>query len=368
MLVCQIEKRLGSFHLSIDLRVGDHVTALFGPSGSGKSLTLQAIAGLMTPDSGEIQVGGQTVYDSSRGINLPPQQRRTGYVFQNYALFPHLTVAENIGYGLHRLARAEREQRVAAAIASVRLKGLERRRPAQLSGGQQQRVALARALVTRPAVLLLDEPFAALDQSIRLELHGQLLDLLQELAVPTLLVTHQLEEAYALSRTIAVYEAGRIHQIGTREAVYGQPQARNVAAQVGFRNELAGIVTAVSAGQTVIDGQGFPILGPETPFQQGQRVVCTIRPEHVMLVRKEAPGRERGETVIPGRILHELVYGGDVMLHFRPDAAGEGESGADLQISLPTYVYDRMGLAAEKRWEVALRPEYIRVFAASEQR
>lgn len=364
MLFCQIEKRLNSFHLRIDLQVGNHVTALFGPSGSGKSLTMQAIAGLMTPDSGEIVIGDRTVYHSGKRINVPPRERQVGYVFQNYALFPHLTVAENIGYGLHRLARAEREQRVAEAVAAVRLTGLEKRRPPQLSGGQQQRVALARALVTRPAILLLDEPFAALDQSIRLDLHGQLLDLLRDLPVPTLLVTHQLEEAYALSQTIAVYEAGRILQIGPRDEVYGQPLSRNVAAQVGFRNEIAGIVTARQEGATFIQSPGFVLRGPDSPFAVGQPVVCTIRPEHVMLVRKEMAARERAESVIAGRVVEELVYGGDMVLRFRPDPFRDGEALADLQIVLPTYVYDRMGLATEKHWEVVLRPEYMRIFAA----
>lgn len=363
MLICQIDKRLGNFHLSIDLRVGDHVTALFGPSGSGKSLTLQAIAGLITPDSGRIQIGDRTVYDAAQGVNLPPQERRIGYVFQNYALFPHLTVAENIGYGLHRLGRADREQRIAEAIASVRLNGMERHRPGQLSGGQQQRVALARALVTRPEVLLLDEPFAALDRSIRLELHAQLAELLGELAVPTLLVTHELEEAYALCRSIAVYQSGRIVQMGSREGVYGRPQSAGVAVQMGFRNVLAGVVTETGDGFTRVQGPGFPILGPETPFRVGQPVLCTIRPEHVILVRKETPGRDRVEATVQGRVVEEMAYGSKIVLRFRPDSFGEKGLPTELQILLPAHVYDRLGVGAEKRWEVALRPEFIRIFA-----
>ncbi len=366
LLICQIEKRLGSFHLSIDLRVDDHVTALFGPSGSGKSLTMQAIAGLMTPDSGEIQIGDRTVYHAEKRINLPPQERRVGYLFQNYALFPHMTVAANIAYGLHRLPRDEREQRVADAIAAVRLTGLERRRPAQLSGGQQQRVALARALVTRPDILLLDEPFAALDQSIRQELHGQLMELLRELPVPTLLVTHQLEEAYALSRTIAVYQAGRILQVGPRDQVYGKPYSMGVAAQVGFTNEIPGVVIETGNGSTRIRACGLDLLAPETPFRVGQSVICAIRPEHVMLVRKDMDRSGRSGTVIPGRILDELMYGGDLVLRFRPEPTGSGEPVPDLRVVIPSYVYERLGMATEKRWEVALHPAYLLVFAAPE--
>lgn len=364
MLICHMEKQVGHFRLQVDLEAGNHVTALFGPSGSGKSLTLQAIAGLITPDRGRIEFGGRVVFDAAARVNVPPRQRRAGYVFQNYALFPHLTVAENIGYGLHRLPRAEREQRVAEAVAMVRLTGLERRRPGHLSGGQQQRVALARALVIRPEILLLDEPFAALDHATRLELHGQLLELLADLPVPTLLVTHQLEEAYALSRTIAVYEAGRIIQAGPREQVYGQPATLGTAGQVGFRNQIPGIVSAVRDGYTYVRGPGFSLVGPASACVPGQPVICAIRPQHVLLVRKDAPARDGGreETCLRGRIVEEIVYGGEVWLWFRPDPAGPDGPPPDLQIALPAHLYTRLGLAAEKRWEVVLRPEFLRLF------
>lgn len=363
VLICQIEKQLGSFHLKVDLQVGPHVTALFGPSGSGKSLTMQAIAGLMTPDRGQIRFGDRTVYDSTARVNLPPQQRRVGYVFQDYALFPHLTVAENIGYGLHRLPRAERDQRVQEAIEAVQLTGLERRRPGHLSGGQRQRVALARALVTRPDVLLLDEPFAALDHSIRLDLHGQLLDLLRELAIPTLLVTHQLEEAYALSREIAVYQAGRILHVGPREEVYGRPRSVAAARFVGFRNMLSGVVEAIQDGYTRIQGPGFTLWGPQIPCAPGQAVTCGIRPEHIMLVRKDAAtgSREKVGTALSGNIVEEIAYGGNVLLLFRVDQPSSDGTPVEFQITLSTYVYDRLGIDREKRWEIVLPPDFIQV-------
>lgn len=362
MLTCQIAKRLGSFQLDIDLQVGPHVTALFGPSGSGKSLTLQAIAGLITPDRGQIAVGDRTLYDAARGINLPPQQRRVGYVFQNYALFPHLTVAQNIGYGLGRLPRPERRRRVAEALQAVRLDGLAERRPGQLSGGQQQRVGLARALVMRPDILLLDEPFAALDRAIRLDLHGQLLDLLRELAIPTLLVTHQLEEAYALSRSIAVYEAGRILCLGPRADVYNRPQSAAAARHLGFRNSLPGVVEAAGDAGTRVRAAGQILLGPPTALAPGQPVCCLIRPEHVLLVRPQAgAGQPDGALRLTGTIVQEISYGADIVLSFR--AAGPAAQPIELQISLLAHIYDRLGVAGQKDWEVALHPRFVHIVA-----
>ncbi|BAD39983.1 ABC transporter ATP-binding protein [Symbiobacterium thermophilum] len=357
MLTCRIEKRLGAFHLQVDLTAGPHITALFGPSGSGKSLTLQAIAGLVRPDRGVIRLNGRTLFDGEAGTNLPPQARRVGYVPQHYALFPHMTVLQNVAYGLHRLPRRERRERAAAAIAAVGLAGLESRRPGELSGGQQQRVALARALVTRPEVLLLDEPFAALDDATRRALHGELLAVLAEQQIPTLLVTHQLEEAYALSRTIAVYEAGRVVQLGPRTAVFQRPATLEAAAQMGFHNRLEGVVAAVDGEGARVRVGPHQLLAPAGDARPGERVVCAIRPEHVMLVRKDRPLRAPGDTVLAGEIVEEIDYGGDVLLLFRSDPPG-----VELQVSLPGYVYERLHVAEEKRWDVVLRRAYLRTY------
>ncbi|BDG60033.1 ABC transporter ATP-binding protein [Caldinitratiruptor microaerophilus] len=364
MLACRIAKDLGSFRLHVNLEVKDHVVALFGPSGSGKSMTLQCIAGLVTPDAGRIEIGGRVVFDSGTGVNLPPERRNVGYVFQNYALFPHMTVAGNVAYGLHRLPRQEREARVRQVLRAVRLEGLERRRPHELSGGQQQRVALARALVTRPAALLLDEPFAALDSIIRSRLHRELLELLQELPIPTLLVTHNLEEAYALSREIAVYEGGRVLQFGPRDEVYYRPASKPVARFVGVKNFLPGRVEEVTERYTRVAGPGgLTLWGPPGPFAPAQRVECCIRPEHVMLVRKEQAGEppRPGETRIPGAIVQEVVYGGHVNLLFEPCARAAGVRLPNLHITLPTYMYDRLAVGTVKQWTVALKAEFVHV-------
>lgn len=370
MLKFDLEKRLGDFRLHAGLEVKDHVVALFGPSGSGKSVTLQCLAGLVTPDRGRIEIGGRLIFERGGGanINLPPQSRRIGYVFQNYALFPHLTVTENIAFGLGRLPREQRNERVGEIIRTVRLQGLENRLPSQLSGGQQQRVALARALVTRPAALLLDEPFSALDSIIRGRLHRELLLLLRDLRIPTLLVTHDLSEAYALSREIAVYEAGRILQCGPRDEIYYRPNCKAAARFIGMKNFIPGRVAEATPGHTLVDGPGFALWGPSGPFTPGQDVQCCIRPEHVMLVRRErekAPPRA-GETRLSGTILEEVGYGSHVTLIFRPDVSRDGPPPM-LHIALPTFVYHRLGVSGRKNWTVAVKAEQVHILPVAGQ-
>jgi molybdate transport system ATP-binding protein len=208
-LSLHIERALGDFALDVRFEADGGVTALFGPSGAGKTLTLRAIAGLITPDAGRIVVAGRTLFDSSAGIDLAPRERRIGYLFQQYALFPHLTLAENVGYGLHRLPKPARADRIVALLELVGLEGFERRRPHELSGGLQQRGALARALAPEPDLLLLDEPFAAIDLGTRRRLRAELRRIQQATATPMLLVTHDPAEVRQLADTLVVFENGR---------------------------------------------------------------------------------------------------------------------------------------------------------------
>ncbi len=209
--------------------------SLLGPSGCGKTTTLRLIAGFDPPESGRVWLEGRDVTD------LPPQRRPVNTVFQNYALFPHLSVWENVAFGprARRLPSGEIRQRVAQALAVVQLEALARRRPHELSGGQQQRVALARALVNRPVALLLDEPLAALDPFLRRSVQGELKRIQRELALTVLMVTHDQEEALALSDRLAVMRAGRIEQVGTPRALYDAPTNRFVAEFLGRANLLA---------------------------------------------------------------------------------------------------------------------------------
>ena len=214
----QINKTLHAGERSFELDVGfvaaSQRVVLYGPSGSGKSLTLKAVAGLMTPDAGHIRLDGRTLFDSDQRINLPAQQRNVGYLFQDYALFPHLTVAQNIAFGLARgcfnLRRPGTHPAVQKWIAAFELLAIAGSYPAQISGGQRQRVALARALVSDPDILLLDEPFSALDQSLRQRMRRELAELQQRLQVPMLLITHDPSDVEALGDTVFEVEHGRI--------------------------------------------------------------------------------------------------------------------------------------------------------------
>ena len=231
MLAVAFEKRVGNFHLRPSFEADDEMVVLLGPSGSGKSLTLRAIAGLLTPDRGRIEVPDGVVFDSEHRVNLTPQRRNVGYVVQNLALFPHLSVAENIGFAIDAWPREERRQRVGELITMLGLDGLEARLPHQISGGQQQRVALGRALAAGPRILLLDEPFTALDAPIRNALRREVARLRRQLGLLALFVTHDLQEAYALADRIAVYDQGEVLQCGPREEVFGSPASvRDISA------------------------------------------------------------------------------------------------------------------------------------------
>src|SRR5881409_1377794 len=205
------------------------LTVLFGPSGSGKSTTLRCLAGLDRPERGTILFGDEIWSDAARGIFLPPQRRRIGYLFQDYALFPHLRVAQNIGYGLGKIAAPQRRQRIEEITALLGLAGLEDHYPRQLSGGQQQRVALARALVCRPRLLLLDEPLGALDLKLRKQMQLFLKRIQHDVGITFLYVTHDQEEAMTMSNRLAVMRHGRIEQLDVPERVYESPATEFVA-------------------------------------------------------------------------------------------------------------------------------------------
>jgi len=227
-LEVDIQLRAGAFDLEVHFGAREGITALFGPSGAGKSLTLRAIAGLARPHRGHIALGDRVLFEAGNGaptarVNLPPQERRVGLVFQEYALFPHLSVAENIDFGLRGGDRAEREGRVAALLDRVGLPGFERRSPGRLSGGERQRVALARALAPNPELLLLDEPFGALDHRIRQRLRLELAELQQATGVPMVLVTHHLRDVRVLAGSLVLLDAGRSIRSGPTNEVLAHP-------------------------------------------------------------------------------------------------------------------------------------------------
>jgi molybdate transport system ATP-binding protein len=231
-LSIKIVKQVNGFRLEADWRIENELAVLFGYSGAGKSLTLQLIAGFLKPDTGRIAANGEVLFDSQEGINLPPQRRSLGYVFQDLALFPHMTVRQNITYGATGLYRLARRQRLEEMLEVFHLEGLADKKPPEISGGQKQRVALARALIRRPQALLLDEPFSALDNPLRREMRRFLKQIHTELTIPVILVTHDLLEAATLADTIFIYHGGKIIQSGSPQEIISRPLTPEVAALV----------------------------------------------------------------------------------------------------------------------------------------
>ena len=232
-----IRKRLGSFTLDVKFSAENGITSLLGASGCGKSMTLKCIAGIEKPDEGRIELDGTVLFDSNQKINLPPQKRRVGYLFQNYALFPNMSVRQNILCGLNREKdRGAKERRLRDMLRMMQLEGLEDRKPAQLSGGQQQRAALARILVNDPQILLLDEPFSALDGHLRDSLKVEMRDLLERFGREVLMVTHDRNEAYNMSREIAVMDSGRLLTIKPTKALFADPGSVQAAILTGCKN------------------------------------------------------------------------------------------------------------------------------------
>jgi len=223
-----LKKKVNGFSLDVAWEMGNELAVLFGYSGAGKSITLQMIAGLMRPDEGFVRSGERVLFDSAKKILVSPQGRSFGYVFQDLALFPHMTVKENIRYGASGIAPGECDVRIGDILSAFRLEGLEAKMPSELSGGQQQRVAFARALIRRPDVLLLDEPFSALDNPLRIEMRQFLNDIRNTFAVPVVLVTHDIYEAYTMAETIIIYANGRVMQTGAPSEVFNNPANKEV--------------------------------------------------------------------------------------------------------------------------------------------
>jgi len=333
----------------LKIRKGEFLT-LLGPSGCGKTTLLNLIAGFLEADKGELFINGELV------TQVPPHQREIGIVFQNYALFPHMTVAQNIAYGLRtrRVPKVETADRVREALALVKLEGFAGRRPRQLSGGQQQRVALARALVIRPRVLLLDEPFSALDRNLRTAMQVELKEIQSRLGLTTVFVTHDQSEALSMSDRIAVMSRGRIRQIGTPPDIYDRPQSHFVSNFVGDANmfqatlkEKTGTLVQLDVGGTRLTLDTYQDELPEP----GQ-VTLFARPEQCHLTKAGQPG------TIPATVALSVYQGSYAEVHLDCLAAETGrvmqrvpaseapEEGTAVGIALPASgpaIYDLQG-------------------------
>jgi ABC-type Fe3+/spermidine/putrescine transport system ATPase subunit len=303
--------------LSLGIGKGE-ILALLGPSGSGKTTALRLIAGFEAPDRGSIQVEGQEV------TRLPPERRNFGMVFQHYALFPHLSVGENVAFGLSSIPRLERAQRVAEMLGLVDLADFEARRVGEISGGQQQRVALARALAPRPRVLLLDEPLSNLDPTLREKTRGELKRTVQRIGITTVLVTHEQEEAFHLGDRVAVLEGGNLHQVGTPDELYGRPATRFVATFVGRASTLAGVVET-DGRVRIKPGVSWTAESAQT-VEPGEPVDVVVRPEAL------AFGEGMQGRVMERRFAGPVAYfqvaldgGGEIEVLAEPAAAAVGD-------------------------------------------
>jgi molybdate transport system ATP-binding protein len=366
-------KRLPGFTLDVTWTAGDGVAVLFGPSGAGKSLTLQLLAGLLRPDRGRVVLDGQVLLDTAAGIHVPPQRRRVGYVFQGYALFPHLTVAENVGFGLRDRPREERRGRTTEVLERLGLAGLERRYPRELSGGQRQRVALGRALAVDPALLLLDEPLSALDLPLRRALRDELRQTLAAWDRAAVLVTHDFTEAYRLGDRIVVYEGGRVIQQAARTELLWQPASEAVARVMGLRNVLEGTVVKAAPDRIQLRWRGQVLEAVNSPTRSylpppDSPIAFFVRPEYVRLIRKD-----RGEAdpahhmnVMSGRVVGEADFGTTWTLYVRLDEPGPPAQGDfDVEVEVPRLVYEILEIERDRQWQFSIHRGSIQVLPAA---
>ncbi|MBI3523117.1 MAG: ABC transporter ATP-binding protein [Betaproteobacteria bacterium] len=367
---------------TLDCAPGE-LLALVGPSGSGKSTVLRCIAGLHLPAQGRVECGGASWLDRQRGIELPPQQRRVGMVFQNYSLLPHLSALDNVALALWQSAPGQREAEAREWLERVHLHGLERHFPAQLSGGQQQRVALARALArtmsttsapestagaSEPAALLLDEPFSAVDQVTRRKLQQELARLRRELPIPIVLVTHDLDEARMLADRMVLLHHGVSLQSGPPEEVMTRPANTTIARLVGLVNIFEGVVGELPPnGRLVLEWLGRRLEVADNPrpgFARGDKVLWAIPSEGILLHLPGHPSPNEGENPVTGSVADCIVLGPHTQIMFRPDGGAHDMS---LTFSAPTHVAQRNGIVSGAVISVTLLAGAIHLMPWSDQ-
>ena len=358
MIRADIQTTVGNFELAVDLAVDREITVLYGHSGAGKTLTLEAIAGLLTPREGRIELHDKVVFDSASGINVPPQRRNLGYLVQSYALFPHLTVAQNIAYGIGHLSRAERRARVEEIAGMFGLQDLLDRRPARISGGQAQRVALARALVRQPRVLLLDEPFAAVDSSIRRTLRRELRQLAQRLDLSVVMVTHDLTEAYNVGDRLAVIDHGRVLQAGPRDEVFHRPATARAAELLGVQNIVPGRIVGGDRDHVHVATALGMIAAQAESRPATDHVQLAIRAEQIILERPDRASTDR-ENRFRVTIIDEAAFGFSHTLVTRVDDAAP--AAPNLEIDVPAHPYQVLDVPARRDWSIHIPPEAVHV-------
>jgi molybdate transport system ATP-binding protein len=348
------------FTLDVDFAAPAGFTIVFGSSGAGKTTLLDCIVGLATPDIGSIRVGTRVLFDAHAGTNVPVPDRRVGYVFQDLALFPHLTVERNVGYGLDHLQRDEREQRISAILDALRIRELRLRHPREVSGGERQRVALARSLVTDPCVLLLDEPLAALDSPTK----GLILDDLRRWneahRIPILYVTHSREEVFALGERVLVLDRGRVLAQGTPHDVMNAPRQETIAQLAGFENIFDAVVTAAHEDRGTmtchLTGSKVELETPLMRTGEGSKMRIGIRAGDILLAT-QCPQGLSARNVLSGRIVSLIRR--DVLMVARVDV------GVEMEVHLTLAARDALGLTAGRDVWLVLKTHSCHLMSAA---
>ena len=338
------------FALELEFQAAVGVTVLFGPSGAGKTLTLDAIAGFVKPDAGRILLDDAILFDGASGVNLPPRKRDCGYVFQNYALFPHMTLRANLMFAADRLPRLERHRRVNEILERFHLKEVAGRRPHEVSGGEQQRCSIARALIGAPKLLLLDEPARGLDAPLREELYQVLRQVRSEFNLPILLVTHDLDECFTLGDEMLVLRGGRIVQSGPPRKVLDQPASVEVARLLGISNLFQAEIAALDPGRNTsrLRVRDFELNGLYFPGHlRGDQVWMCARAEE--LRAQPHNGSRPGANQVPARLLRVSEKAQAVRLEFADEIA----------VDVPREQYERQ--KDNKDWLVEFPPQALRV-------
>lgn len=356
MIQARITKRFppgpdsAGFSLEIDFQARAGITALFGPSGSGKTLTLDSIAGFSRPDAGRILLDDQILFDAAARVNLRPQKRNCGYVFQNYALFPHMTLRQNLMFAAERQPRLERHRRVNEMLDRFHLTDVSGRRPHEVSGGQKQRCSIARALIGSPRLLLLDEPARGLDAPLRAELYSLLLKIRADFGIPVLLVTHDLEECFELAEEMVIIREGRIVQSGPPRRILEQPATVEVARLVGVSNLFEAEITALDPGRNTsrLRFRNHELTGTYFPGRLlGDRVWLCVRAEELRVVSHNGSKPEVNQ--VPAKLLRVSEKPQSVRLEF----AG------DISVEISRQEFERQ--KDNKEWRVEFPPQALRV-------
>ena len=349
----------GPIPLDLSLRCGaGELLSLVGPSGSGKTTILRAIAGLYRPSRGQVRCSGETWLDTGAGIDLAARRRAVGMVFQSYALFPHLSALDNVLEAVPR-GLGDRVDRATRMMQRVNLQGLERRLPRQLSGGQQQRVAVARALAREPAVLLLDEPFSAVDKVTREKLYGELAELRRALSIPIVLVTHDLEEATLLSDRLALLSRGKVLQAGAPLEVLHRPRSVEVARLAGMKNIFPARVLRHDAPEdtTWIDWEGLPVRAPlREALRVGEDIAWAIPTDAVLLLSAFRP-MPPGDTRFDARITRIIALGSQLHVTVQPFA----RQGLPMTLTVARHIAERQGLREGEPVPLRLRGRSIQL-------